>query len=324
MINCEFILNVIYKCKNNQNNSEKEIFLRTFEIYADMFESANKSKLKSLAVPLILIENERDISLKALTQAIIYLTESLDSNDQSLKNIYFVSEDDKVLKKFDNLTKNGFDLDYLIFKNEKYETNKTVVLRKTKNFQNFYNICDICGKDSLLLSNFLNDEFMENCSKFNRKCKICNIGKKIALFYKSKSPANGDTFCIYCVGDFIDKIKYSICSSCLRKTDRLQMKNKYCEKDLVCLKCNNLPENIKNCYICEFFVLSQKFEEKKIILDHDKISCCFDYCNLSEINYENIHQLSCGHTSCSKIASMSKLCSLCAISRLLESLSNTF
>ncbi|RMZ94793.1 hypothetical protein BpHYR1_052815 [Brachionus plicatilis] len=41
-----------------------------------------------------------------------------------------------------------------------------------------------------------------------------------------------------------------------------------------------------------------------MILDHDLISCCFDYCNLSEVKYENIYKLSCGHTSCAKISNI--------------------
>lgn len=344
MINCEYILNLIYKCKNfPEDVKEKEIFKMIFEIYTNIFETANRSSIKSLAVPFIEIENEQEISLKALIEAIIYITELFDNKDQSLKYLYLISEDEKILTKFDNLATNGFNLEFIIYKtptqnqkpkseilpvknSQNNEMDKMVYLKKTKNFEDFYNQCGICGKNSLLLSNFLDEDFLKNCSKFKRNCKICSTAKNTANFFHKNNSIKSDTFCIYCAGDFIDKLKYSLCSSCLRNIDKAKsVRNKYCNKDMVCYKCDGLPENTgKNCYLCEFYVFFQKLEEKKMILDHDLISCCFDYCTLSEVKHENIYKLSCGHTSCAKISNMSKLCSLCAVNRLIENLNQRF
>ncbi|RMZ94789.1 hypothetical protein BpHYR1_052811 [Brachionus plicatilis] len=238
MINCEYILNLIYKCKNfPEDVKEKEIFKMIFEIYTNIFETANRSSIKSLAVPFIEIENEKEISLKALIEAIICITELFDNKDQSLKYLYLISEDEKILTKFDNLATNGFNLEFIIYKtptqNQKQkseilpvknsqnnEMDKMVYLKKTKNFEDFYNKCGICGKNSLLLSNFLDEDFLKNCSKFKRNCKICSTGKNIANFFHKNNSIKSDTFCIYCAGDFIDKLKYSLCSSCLRNIDK--------------------------------------------------------------------------------------------------------
>lgn len=331
MVNCEYILNFIYKAKNN---SAKEIFKTLFESYISIFKLASRSGLKSLAVPLIILENELDVSLKALMEAIIQITEYND-NEPYLKYLYFISENDTVLDKFNYLTTNGFNPEYIILKTTKNikpipKNNPMIpvkdqnyqILSKTKNFENLFNVCDICSKKSLLISNFLDENFLKNCPKHN--CKICSIATKISILFQNINAF--EKFCIFCVGNLIDKLKYSTCSSCLRNIGQTKCKkNKYCNKDLICSRCDNSPVNTsKNCYICEFFVFFQKLEEKKLILDHDIMTCCYDYCDLSTFEFENIKKLSCGHTSCSKMIFNSKLCSICSIQRLLEQLSKNY
>lgn len=328
MINCEYILNFIFQTKNVIKT--KEIFRELFESYISIFKTADELGLNSLAVPFVILDNELDISLKALMEAIIKNTEFY-QNQQCLKYIYLISEYDTILEKFSNLATNGLNLEYIIFKasnniktipknsqiisvkNQNYH-----ILNKTKNFEDFYNVCDICSKKTLIISNFLDDYFLKNCSKVN--CQICSIAIKISLLFRKMN--SYEKFCIFCVGNFIYQIKYSTCSSCLRSIDKTKcQRNKYCNKDLICLKCNNLPENVsKNCYICEFFVFFENLEEKKLILDHDKMSCCYDYCDLSTVEFEKIKKLSCGHTSCSKMIGNSNLCSICSVQRLLDHL----
>lgn len=157
----------------------------------------------------------------------------------------------------------------------------------------------------------------------SKKCEPCIIINELTQIGKQCLAKNFNTpnFCFKCAANVILKMNKTNCSSCLKEITRnTQDLNKYCVKDLVCKKCFGIPiKNMLSCFYCDLLsFLAELNENADLILNHEKMKCCYDFCDLSLLDAKDIIKLNCGHRSCPFVKEKAGLCTICSIKRLLK------
>ncbi|CAF0887680.1 unnamed protein product [Brachionus calyciflorus] len=289
LINCEYILNFVYIKKTYSQRNE--IFQKAYDIYTKIVNMANISNIRTLAISLPFLNNEIDSCLKALIESTYRFSEII--NNQSLKFIYVVSDRQEILKKFENFISNGFKTEYL-----------------ASNFDDKKNFQKRSKNKATTMTSVLMNENDQN-DKNSMLASSSKIKPQINLFENSiETPKiENDTKC-------------DICKKCtLLLNPVTSVYNKYCGKDSTCAKCSSLPDGSSlNCYFCDVYIFLDKLAEyENLILNHDLIICSYDFCDL--INEEKeIVKLTCGHRACNLVKSSSRLCTICGIHKLLDTL----
>jgi hypothetical protein len=285
MDNIKYVLNLDIT-DSDSSTLLTDTFKMTKNFYKEIFDTVSETEINNLSIMfLVLNENDFEFSLIALIEAINLYCET--TQKKSFKKLTICSFDLNALKMFRDYLENGYEKSIL------NEFNSTQ--------------CFKCDTYKFILKQF---EFHDY------DCNFCEFIFQISqIYYKCLSQNENEFICFKCaIKTILNQLQANQCTGCLNEIP-VNYLNQYCFRHKSCLNCANTSEI---CYVCLLMKFLSRFNElnnQNLINNHDKIKCCYDFCDSDS----SLEKLKCGHVS--ECKSKPLQCHYCALFKIFKSFS---